>query len=64
MRPMLSPAPAALNRDAFISDGYAETTVDLQAHRATSDLDELALDDEQTTQPVWLRALTASPSFR
>ena len=50
MRPMLSPALAALNRDTFICDEHNETTVDLQAHRATSDLDELDLDDEQTTE--------------
>ena len=49
MRPMLSPALAALNRDTFICDEHNETTVDLHAHRATSDLDELDLDDEQTT---------------
>jgi hypothetical protein len=46
IRPMLSPALVALNRDAFIIDETAETTVDLDAHRAASDLDELALDDE------------------
>jgi hypothetical protein len=50
MRPMLSPALAALNRDTFISDEHNETTVDLVAHRATSDLEELDLDDEQTTE--------------
>ena len=46
MRPMLSPALVALNRDAFVIEGDAETTVDLDGHRAASDLDELALDDE------------------
>ena len=46
MRPMLSPALVALHRDAFIIDGSVETTVDLDGHRAPSDLDELALDDE------------------
>ena len=46
MRPMLSPALAALNRDAFIIDQGVETTVDLAEHRAASDLDELALGDE------------------
>ena len=50
MRPMLSPALAALNRDTFICDEHNDTTVDLHAHRATSDLDELDLDDEQTTE--------------
>jgi hypothetical protein len=46
MRPMLSPALVALHRDAFVIDEHADTTVDLEAHRAASDLDELALDDE------------------
>ena len=46
MRPMLSPALVALNRDAFIVEDSAETTVDLDSHRAASDLDELPLDDE------------------
>ena len=46
MRPMLSPALVALNRDAFVIDQSVETTVDLDGHRAASDLDELALDDE------------------
>ena len=46
MRPMLSPALVELNRDAFVVDESAETTVDLDGHRAASDLDELALDDE------------------
>jgi hypothetical protein len=46
MRPMLSPALVALNRDAFVIDERAETTVDLDGHRAASDLDELGLDDE------------------
>jgi hypothetical protein len=46
MRPMLSPALVALNRDAFVVDESAETTVDLDGHRAPSDLDELAFDEE------------------
>ena len=45
MRPMLSPALVALNRDAFVNES-PETTVDLDRHRAASQLDELALDDE------------------
>ena len=49
MRPMLSPALVKLNRDAFVVDERAETTVDLEAHRAASDLDELALGDEPYT---------------
>ena len=50
MRPMLSPALTELNRDIFISDEDDETTVDLQAHRAASDLDELDLGDKQATE--------------
>jgi hypothetical protein len=46
MRPMLSPALVALNCDAFVADESPETTVDLDGHRAASQLDELALDDE------------------
>ena len=46
MRPMLSPALVALNRDAFVIDEGVETTVDLDGHRAPSDLEELALDEE------------------
>jgi len=46
MRPILSPSLVALNRDAFIVDGTAETTVDLDAHRAASDLDELVLGED------------------
>ena len=46
MRPMLSPSLVALNREAFVVNESAETTVDLDGHRAASDLDELALDDE------------------
>jgi hypothetical protein len=46
MRPMLSPALVALNRDAFVIKERVETTVDLDGHRAASDLDELALGDE------------------
>ncbi len=46
MRPMLSPALVELNRDAFVVDRSPETTVDLDGHRAASDLEELALDDE------------------
>ena len=46
MRPVLSPALVALNRHACVVDERADTTVDLDEHRAASDLAELALDDE------------------
>jgi hypothetical protein len=46
MRPMLSPALVALNRDAFVIDQSVETSVDLDGHRAPSDLDELALGED------------------
>jgi hypothetical protein len=46
IRPMLSPALVALNRDAFVIDQIVETTVDLDSHRTASDLDDLDLDDE------------------
>ena len=45
MRPMLSPALIALNRDAFVSDTGVETTVDLDAGRAASDLADLDLKE-------------------
>lgn len=45
MRPILSPALAALNREAFVTDdGGIETTVDLEGYQATSSLDDLALE--------------------
>ena len=47
MRPMLSPALVDLNRDAFTSDAHTASTVDLDAYRAASDLDELDLDDPE-----------------
>jgi hypothetical protein len=52
MRPMLSPALVALNRDAFVVNESAETTVDLDGHRASSDLDELALDEARDAEPA------------
>ena len=57
MRPMLSPALVELNRDAFVVDESVETTVDLDGHRAASDLDELALDDEPDAE----RSVAPSP---
>jgi hypothetical protein len=52
IRPMLSPGLVALNRDAFVIDQGAETTVDLHRHRATSDLDDLNLDESHDADPV------------
>ena len=45
MRSMLSRAVVARNRDAFVLDENAETTVDLDGHRASSSLDGLELDE-------------------
>jgi hypothetical protein len=36
----------ALNRDAFLHDATVESTVDLAAHHADADLDELDLNDD------------------
>jgi hypothetical protein len=47
MRPMLAPALVELNRDAFVIDKQVETTVDLDAHRATSGLNDLNLDIDE-----------------
>ena len=48
MRPMLSPRLIELHRDAFLAQEDDHSTVDLDAHRGDSDLDELDLDDDQT----------------
>lgn len=45
MRPILSPRLVELNKDAFVFDDGVESSVDLAAHRADSDLDDLDLDD-------------------
>jgi len=42
---MLSPRLATLHRDAFVFDEPHHSTVDLTAHRAQSDLDELDVGD-------------------
>ena len=52
MRPMLSPALVALNREAFVVEERVESTVDLEGHHATSDLDALALGDEHEAEPA------------
>ena len=46
LRPMLSRRLAALHRDTFVLDRPLETTVELAAHRAESDLADLDLPDE------------------
>jgi hypothetical protein len=45
MRPMLSPALVALNRDAFVIHDEHETTVDLAGRHAASSLDDIDLDE-------------------
>jgi hypothetical protein len=45
LRPMLSPALVALNRDAFLVLDQWETTVDLAGYRAGSSLDDLDLNE-------------------
>ena len=45
MRPMLSPALVALNRDAFVTHDESETTVDLAGRHAASRLEDLDLDE-------------------
>jgi hypothetical protein len=47
MRPILSPRLVELNKDAFVFDGGIESNVDLNAHRADSDLDDLDLGDDE-----------------
>jgi len=42
----LTPPLAALHRDTFVFDEPAETTVQLAAHRAESDLAELDLGED------------------
>jgi hypothetical protein len=44
MRPLLSPRLAELDRDAFVTEASAQSTVDLDAHRGDSTLDDLELD--------------------
>jgi hypothetical protein len=46
MRPILSPRLVELNKDAFVFDGGVESRVDLDAHRADSDLDDLDLGED------------------
>jgi hypothetical protein len=45
IRPMLSPALAAMHRDAFLADQAIDTTVNLDQHRGDSALEDLNLDD-------------------
>ena len=46
---MLSPRLAALHRDTFVFDEPLETSVELAAHRAESDLADLDLRED--TEP-------------
>jgi hypothetical protein len=43
---MLSPRLVALHRDTFVHDQPLQTTVELAAHRAESDLADLDLGDD------------------
>jgi hypothetical protein len=47
---MLSPALVHLNHDAFTVDEQIETTVDLEACRGMSNLDELDLGEARTAE--------------
>jgi len=47
MRPILSPRLVELNKDTFVFDTGIESSVDLDAHRADSSLDELDLGDDE-----------------
>jgi hypothetical protein len=47
LRPILSPRLTALSKDAFVPDAGIESTVDLAAHRADADLDDLDLGDDR-----------------
>jgi hypothetical protein len=52
LRPMLSPRLATLHRDEFVFDEPFQTTVELAAHRAVSDLADLDLGDDDDEDPV------------
>jgi hypothetical protein len=47
MRPMLSPALAELNRDAFVIEDAVKTTVDLAGRHAVSSLDDVDLQEAE-----------------
>jgi hypothetical protein len=47
MRPMLSPALAELNREAFVIEDAIKTTVDLASRHAVSSLDDVDLEEAQ-----------------
>jgi hypothetical protein len=46
MRPILSPRLVELNKDAFVFGAGVDSSVDLAAHRADSDLDDLDPGDD------------------
>lgn len=50
VRPMLSPALAELNRDAFVIDEHVESSVDLHAHRSASNLTDLELEGTESSR--------------
>ena len=52
LRPMLSPRLAELHRDAFIVDDAVASTVDFEAHRGDSSLDDLDLEPDEETTPA------------
>ena len=47
LRPMLSPRLAELHRDAFVIDDRPQSTVDLQAHRGETNLEDLDLGEQE-----------------
>ena len=46
MRPMLSPALVEINRDEFVTEDGGDSTVDLDAHRGDTGLDDLDLGED------------------
>src|SRR3954447_21405812 len=48
LRPMLSPRLAELHRDAFVLDDGPQSTVDLDAHRGESSLQDLDLGEHDS----------------
>ena len=59
---MLSPRLAALHRDAFVHEQMPETTVQLDAYRGESDLDDLDLGSPGPRRIAARHASGAPPS--